>query len=1460
MKSLVIPENLYGRENEITTLFETFERISKGVGEILTVPGTSGVGKTVLVQELETPVKNENGFFISGKFEQFQQNIPYFAFRQGLTTLCHIILAEDEPIREQYKTEIIGAVGSQGQVLIDLVSEFESLLGEQPPLGEISPQEARYRFTDVLRKFLSVICKPEHPLVLFIDDWQWADTASLELLKQLEVGNTLRYILVILSYRDNEVNPGHPLAATLDELKRNNISLNQLKVSNLTQSDVQNILEDTLQPAAEDLVKLAAIIHKKTLGNPFFVHAAINYLSDFKLLWFNESENRWKWKIDLENGSGFPDNVVDLFVRKFQRLDRDAQKLYSLAACLGNRFNVKNLEIISDFNLEECKSILNSPDGKEFAIPLKLIQKGTISQDETETDVYVFRHDRLQQAAFQLIGEERHSKILFKIGKLLLAKLSQEQLTERFFEVVNNLNAGINQIENTDEREKLFRLNIQAARKAYTAIAYSAALQFYYKAKKILEKEDFFERMWKHDHELLMNYLTERAVCEFLEGDQEIAEQCVYQAVKNAGNAIEKADAYNILIVQYTLQARYPEAIASGKSALKALGIILPEKDYDKSRDIEIAKVKEQLKNKEISSLSQLPNMNNPEMLTACKILITMGPPCYRSHQKLWSVIVPIVIGLTLKHGNIPQVGYSHTAFGGLLGWVEGDYATAKKFADVATQLMTEKFSIPSDQSVFYLMIGSSIRHWFKHLKYSSQDYIDAYETGLRSGNLQYAAYAFGHNMYCRFYQGVSLEGLNLETQRSLEFSKTRHNQWAIDMFTGGLKIVDALTANNYLHSVEKIGNDGDFIKSVDAHKNIQVKCIYKVLKTFSLLILGNNKDALVVSDETEPIIYTVGTQGLLPWPEHVFVRILVCARLYSEKEAPEQKKWLKEIKKGIKKLRIWADYCPENFEHKYLLATAELNIIEGNPVKALQNYNKAADAAQENEFLQWEGLANERMYDFWFEKENHHLAFHYWKQAYVCYQQWGATAKLKRMENDYVDYLKKSISSIDFVKKNGIEKDKFTNSIIEKQLNQIRNLAFHLYQSKINKEALNQAEELASATKRLRTEISYRKQAEEEVKRKNWDLEKINAEKDKFFTIIAHDLKSPFNSILGFSELLVENTREKNYENIEVYATSIYKSSRRAMDLLLNLMEWAQSQTGRMTFAPEVFNLVELIDGIVSMLESSAFQKKVQIKKVVPPGTVGYADKAMISTILRNLISNAIKFSYPGGELSVAVTKNENGLVVAVSDTGIGIPKEIIGKLFQVDQNITTRGTQNEQGTGLGLILCKEFIEKHGGEMGVESEPGKGSKFYFNIPNHAEQPEKTAQNPIVVFEGNQIKKLKILIAEDDQASEMLISIVVGKFSREIIIVRTGPDAVEACRNIPDIDLVLMDIQIPGMNGYEATRQIRQFNKYVIIIAQTAYGLSGDREKAIDSGCNDYITKPIKRVELIKVIKKYFNS
>jgi signal transduction histidine kinase len=386
------------------------------------------------------------------------------------------------------------------------------------------------------------------------------------------------------------------------------------------------------------------------------------------------------------------------------------------------------------------------------------------------------------------------------------------------------------------------------------------------------------------------------------------------------------------------------------------------------------------------------------------------------------------------------------------------------------------------------------------------------------------------------------------------------------------------------------------------------------------------------------------------------------------------------------------------------------------------------------------------------------------------------------------------------------------------------------------------------------------------ELKDQRLRLLELNATKDKFFSIIAHDLKSPFNSIMGFSELLVEQINKNDYDGIRDYARIILQSSQRAVDLLMNLMEWSRSQTGRVPFNPEPFDLNESIDDITALFDDIARQKGITIKNELPSKVTVFADRAMISTVLRNLISNAVKFTRQDGKIILAVAAQENRLTFSVKDNGIGIPKVRVEKLFHIEESESTPGTANEQGTGLGLILCKEFIEKHEGKIWAESDTvgkpgGAGSTFYFTLPYNSEPAEDNIVQQSVASGKNQtIRKLKILIAEDDEVSEMLLDNYINIFSKEILKVKTGEEAVEACRNHPDIDLILMDIRLPAMGGNEATRRIREFNNEVIIIAQTAYGLTGDREKSLEAGCNDYIAKPIKKSELEELIQKYFGK
>ncbi|PWD99456.1 AAA family ATPase [Marinilabilia rubra] len=1310
MEQPAIPLKLYGRQKEIKTLLESFEQLSAGLGQILLIPGHSGVGKTALVQELKGPVSLRNGFFVSGKFEQYQQNIPFFPFRQAIADLCNKLQSGSATENERIKTEILDALGDLGQVLIDFFPEFESLIGPQPALTTVSPQEARHRFADVFQKFLKVICRPEHPLVLFIDDWQWADVASCGLIRQLQIGTSLRYFLIIASYRDNEIDKGHQLFSALNELKSRNVIIEKLPVYNITRKDVQTLIKDSFLPEVINAGALSELVHSVTKGNPFFVRSFINYFHESGNIWFNPRKNIWAWNIEKSVSKSLPTNAVDLFAIKLRKLPANHQNLYFLAACLGNTFDLNVLSIISGYTPEQCQEYFLSNEGEMLVFRL--------DEDSSREDasflkgpiLFKFIHDKVQQAAFTLVSGGKLPSIKLKIGRLLIDKLGYQQLDERLFEIMDAFNQAIHLITHEEEKEKVVRYNLAASKKAYTATAYKSALNFCRAIDPFFEDESFKTRQWQKNHRLMVDLYKQRANCEFLEGDRNNAVEMLMEAVANAETAIEKAGILNILIIHYTLMARYPEAIKWGKQALDALGISLPSDNYEKVRNKEIAIVREAIGGRTVESLSHLPIMDNPEMLTASGILITMGPPCYRSHQKLWSVIVPKVVNLTLRYGNIPQVGYSHTAFGGLVAWVDNDFKTTKAFSELAVKLMSETFQSPSDQSIFYLMQGSSITHWFKHLKYSCSDYKDAYEAGLRSGNLQYAAYAFGHNMYCRFFQGTELSTLMQETIHSLEFSKARLNHWAIDLLEGGMKIFEFLSSEKTNGSSIQI-EDTVYLKKVEEHRNIQVKCIYNILKIYSLYILGNHKEALRIIEETEDILYTVGTQGLLPWPEFESLRVLVNFSNYQEFNPNKQQTIIRQLKKSINLLKLWAQNSPENYEHKYQLALAEMAKIEGNTNTAAECFDKALKGATKEGFINWEGIINEKYFQFWQELNNEMLAKYYWKEAYSGFSRWGARAKVVVMEHTYRKSMERRLGM------KSLSED-IRSNLINNQIKELRDYALQKQDRFLRNKAEDHVGELAHATKRLRIEIAERKKAQEEIKKKNEELQLLNATKDKFFSIIAHDLKSPFNAILGFSDLLRQKAVEKDYETIKKYSSVINSSANQAMNLLINLMDWARSQTGRMSFNPEKIDLIELLEELKKLFNIPLEQKSITLEINLENNNLIYADKAMINTILRNLLSNAIKFTENEGTIKVYSQKNGNGSELTISDSGVGIPQEKLKTLFRIEENKSTPGTNNEKGTGLGLILSKELVEKHGGKIWAESNEGRGSDFQFTIPD----------------------------------------------------------------------------------------------------------------------------------------------
>jgi len=388
--------------------------------------------------------------------------------------------------------------------------------------------------------------------------------------------------------------------------------------------------------------------------------------------------------------------------------------------------------------------------------------------------------------------------------------------------------------------------------------------------------------------------------------------------------------------------------------------------------------------------------------------------------------------------------------------------------------------------------------------------------------------------------------------------------------------------------------------------------------------------------------------------------------------------------------------------------------------------------------------------------------------------------------------------------------------------------------------------------------DITERKKAEEELRESEENLRKINAEKDKFFSIIAHDLRSPFNGFLGLTEIMAEGMQNLTLEEIQRIAVSLKYSAANLYSLLGNLLEWSLMQRGLTAFEPQLFLLSRKITESMALVTEAADKKEIAISYDIPEDLTVFVDRNMFEGVIRNLSSNAVKFTNKGGVVNVsAKTMPDNSVEISFKDTGIGMNKEMTDNLFRIDIDTSRKGTEDESSTGLGLFICKDFIEKHGGELRVDSEEGKGSTFTLTIPKNV---QSNAGEHFEVVTGaehsGEIKDLKILIAEDDEKSDRLLKLLLKTITKEVLHAKTGIEAVEVCRNNPDIDVVLMDIKMPEMDGYEATRQIRKFNKDVVIIMQTAHGLSGDREDAIEAGCNDYILKPIMKGEIITMIKK----
>ncbi|MEH2288884.1 ATP-binding sensor histidine kinase [Nostoc sp.] len=997
----LIPDKLYGREVEIATLLEAFERVSKGATEMMLIAGFSGIGKTAVVNEVHKPIVRQHGDFIKGKYDQFQHNIPFFGFVQAFRHLIGQLLTESDTQIQQWKSKILNSLGENAQVIIELIPELERIIGKQAPAIELSGTASQNRFNLLFQKFTQVFSSVEHPLVIFLDDLQWADLASLKLI-QLLMADT-KYLLLIGAYRDNQVNPVHPLMLTLGEMQKNTVIINTITLAELSQQDVNQLIAATLKCSENLALPISQMVYQKTHGNPFFDTQFLKSLYQDGLIKFNFLEGCWQCDITQISQQAVTNDVVEFMVLQLRKLAQPTQDILKLAACIGNQFDLKTLAIVSEQSQIETAANLWNALHEGLILPTSEVYKfylgevnQTIAEENLEIVTYKFLHDRVQEAAYSLIPERQKRATHLQIGKLLLQNISDIEKEEKIFEIVNQLNVALILIVDPIERKQLIKLNLNASKKAKYSTAYTLAVEYLTIGLELLPDES-----WHSEYELTLILYQSITEVLYLSGDFERMESYATVVLQQAKIFLERIPIYNVKIQAYMAQAQHKNALQIALTVLQSIGVKLPQQVNQTDIESELEQTKRLLADKPAIDLLKLPKMTDVNILAAMQILSSIMSAAYQAAPLLFRVIVFKQVQLSILYGNAPESTYAYASYGLILCGVLGEIDTGYEFGEMALLLLDclNAFKLKS-KTLF--AVNCFIRHWKSPVKETLNPLLQAYTSGLETGDIEYAvmsAYVFGRYAYLSGH-GLDELAQAMENYNTImhQFKQTTYLNFNSIYYQSVLNLLGMSDKPCFL-----IGEVYDEVTMLPLHQaanQTSIICQLHFCKLLLCYLFGNYQEALNNAGVVEK--YLISVTGLVLIPTFYFYESLTNLALYENCSITEQKLIIERVMKAQNQLKKWAESAPQNYAHKYNLVEAESFRILGQKTEAIELYDRAISLAQENGYIQEEGLSNELAAKFYLDWGKEKVAQAYMQEAYYCYARWGAKAKIDHLEKRY--------------------------------------------------------------------------------------------------------------------------------------------------------------------------------------------------------------------------------------------------------------------------------------------------------------------------------------------------------------------------------------------------------------------------------------------------------------------------
>ena len=1009
---LTLSERLFGRDAELARLISEYDGVRRGDVSIVLITGYAGIGKTRLARELEKYQTGTGGYFISGRYEQLQQNIPYAGVIDAFKEMIQQILTEDADRVETWRQRLTEALGTNAQIIIDAIPELEFIIGPQPAIADLPATDIRNRFNMTFEKFFRIFAAEDHPLTIFIDNMQWIDLASLQQMEAFFTGTRARHILLIGACRNNEISDDHPVHQTLAAIREKGRRVSTLLLEAITVSDVYHFLEDTLKRTVPDLSALSEIIWQKTHGNPFFIQQFIESLHSAGLLYYDFETGCWQWDIEKIKSQGFTHNVVDLMAEKVLRLPGNTQDILRLASCIGNRFDLDLLVRISpkdpiDVALDLWPAVeegVVSAFGSTYSqfrellirhLPPTRIDPGVPLADMKNISLE-FQHDKLRQAIYFQVPAHQRKNIHVRIGRLLLKQADPALLQNSLFEIVNHLNSGADIIVNEKDRDQLAGLNLMAGRKAAASRAYAPALDYFMTGERLLP-----ETAWTDHHALRFALAREQMECEFLNMNFPRAEALFEVLMRQAQTDEDRADIYNLKMIMMAGLAKHEAAMQNGLKGLRLLGVKLPDTAGQVTVLKSLLSTKARLFRKDIDSLLNLPLIDDRRLLLIMNLLINL---CFSAFlcSPYFAIVASLkVIDYTLKYGNSKASPFGYAVYGATICAIFKKYEAGERFGQLALTA-NERFGSPALIPNLMLIYGMGTSVWNHHLTDGLECHRLGIRTALEAGDINYAGYHIQSALIFLIASGAPLDMVAGEYERYVKFIENTRDIGALNYLISVRQFVKCLRGET--HAPNRMDDD-DFDEARHIEQMTQDGIPVILLRHYLLnlrlqYIMGDIDGALRMGAACRKLLhYHIGT---LIEPEFYFFYALTLAAACPQETKLKRIRFRRQIKGYCGKLEKLAAHCPENFAHKHLLAAAEYARISGHDIEAMPLYQKAATSAKENGFLQNQAIAYELAAKYFLEKQYEEVARPCLTAARDAYRKWGADAKVKLLETKY--------------------------------------------------------------------------------------------------------------------------------------------------------------------------------------------------------------------------------------------------------------------------------------------------------------------------------------------------------------------------------------------------------------------------------------------------------------------------